>query len=128
MNTGPGKSAMTQSRSIERPNIAVASFSGLEVDLHVGHARQLLIYGPGKDGLVHMLGTRSAPGPGGGETRWTALAEVLDDCFAVLASGAGPKPLKILEDHGITVFITEGDINGSVDIVFNGGKKKKGSL
>lgn len=106
----------------KKPNVAVASFNGIEVDLHIGHARQLLIYGPGEDGLVCMLGARGTPEPGGGEARWKALAEVLDDCFALLASGAGPKPTKILEDQGIDVFITEGNIKGSVDIVFGGVK------
>ncbi|GBE40218.1 MAG TPA: hypothetical protein ENH31_00095 [Nitrospirae bacterium] len=106
----------------KRPNVAVASFSGIEVDLHIGHARQLLIYGPGENGVVSMLGARSTPEPGGGEARWKALAEVLTDCFALLTSGAGPKPIKVLEDQDIDVFITEGNIKGAVDIVFGGGK------
>ncbi|MEN8262264.1 MAG: NifB/NifX family molybdenum-iron cluster-binding protein [Nitrospirota bacterium] len=122
MNTGTAKTATLQNRSIKRPNVAVASFNGIEVDLHIGHARQLWIYGPGEDGLVCMRGARATPGPGGGEARWKALAEVLGDCFALLASGAGPKPMKILEDQGIAVFITEGNIKGSVDIVFGRGK------
>ena len=103
----------------KRPNVAVASFSGINIDLHIGHARQLLIYGPGEDGLVRMLGTRPAPEPGGGEARWKALAEVLGDCFALLASGAGPKPMKVLEDQDIDVFIAKGNIKRVLDIVFD---------
>lgn len=102
-----------------RPNVAVASFSGIEVDLHVGHARQILIYGPGADGLVRMLGARPAPEPGGGEARWKALAEMLGDCFALLASGAGPRPMQVLEDQGIDVFIAKGNIEKALDIVFD---------
>ena len=103
----------------KRANVAVASFSGIEVDLHIGQARQILIYGPGEDGPVRMLGTRTAPGPGGGEARWKALAEVLGDCFALLASGAGPKPLQVLEDQGIDVFIAKGNIKRVLEIVFD---------
>jgi nitrogen fixation protein NifB len=108
-----------------RPNVAVASFSGIEVDLHIGHARQLLIYGPGEDGIVSMLGPRATPEPGGGEARWKALAEVLNDCFALLASGAGLKPIKILEDQGIDVFITKGNIKRPVEILFDSKEKEK---
>ena len=108
-----------QIECIKRPNVAVASFSGIDIDSHIGHARQLLIYGPGEDGIVRMLGTRGAPEPGGGEERWKALAEVLADCFALLASGAGPKPLTVLEDQGIDVFIAKGSIKRVLDIVFD---------
>ena len=101
----------------KRPNVAVASLTGMKVDLHIGEAWQLLIYGPGEDGLVRMLGARPAPEPGGGEARWKALAEILSDCFALLASGAGTKPIKILEDQGIDVFITEGNIKRPVEIL-----------
>jgi len=111
-----------QVNRIKRPNVAVASFSGIEVDRHIGHARQLLIYGPGEDGDVRMLGARPAPEPGGGEARWKALAEVLDDCFALLASGAGAKPMKILEDQGIDVYISKGNIKRPVDILFGAEK------
>jgi nitrogen fixation protein NifB len=113
---------MMQNRIIKRPNLAVASFNGIDVDLHIGHARQLLIYGPGEDGRVCMLEARPTPEPGGGEARWKALAEVLEDCFALLASGAGNKPMKILEDHGIDVFITKGNMKRPVDILFDGRK------
>jgi nitrogen fixation protein NifB len=50
---------------------------------------------------------------------------VLGDCFALLAAGAGPKPMKILEDQGIDVFIAEGTIKRSVDIVFGEGNTQK---
>ncbi len=107
---------------IKRPNVAVASFDGMNVDLHIGHARKLMIYGPGVDGPVRMLGVRPTPEPGGGEARWNALSELLNDCFALLASGAGPKPMKILEDRGIDVFIASGNIKRSLDIVFGVGR------
>ena len=104
---------------MKRSNVAVASINGSEVDLHIGHARKFLIYGPGDDGTVRMLDVRTAPEPGGGEARWKALAEVLADCFALLASGGGPRPLDILENEGIDVFIAKGDIKRVLEIVFD---------
>jgi nitrogen fixation protein NifB len=110
--------------SKKRPNIAVASLSGMEVDLHLGQAYHVLIYGPREDGLTCLLGTRPVPAPGSGSSRWTELAATLDDCFAILAASAGQNPRQILTEHGITVLITEGEIEGTVDQLFDGGKKK----
>ena len=110
--------------SKKRPNIAVASMSGMEVDLHLGQAYHVLIYGPREDGLTCLLGTRPVPDPGSGSSRWTELAATLDDCFAILAASAGQNPRQILAEHGITVLITEGEIEATVDQLFGGGKKK----
>ncbi|MCI5119803.1 MAG: radical SAM protein, partial [Candidatus Electrothrix sp. AUS4] len=38
--------------SKERPNVAVVSTSGMDIDLHLGQATQVLIYGPREDGLA----------------------------------------------------------------------------
>ncbi len=106
--------------------MAVASSGGLEVDLHLGQAIRFLIFGPRpSDGLASLLGVREAPEPGGGEARWTALAETLKDCFAVLASSAGAQPRHILAASGITVLTTEADVQGAVDALFGGGKRGK---
>ena len=110
--------------SAEQPYVAVASSGGLEVDLHLGQAIRFLIFGPRpSDGLASLLGVREAPEPGGGEARWTALAETLKDCFAVLASSAGAQPRHILAASGITVLTTEADVQGAVDALFGGGKR-----
>ena len=108
-----------------RPNIAVVSSGGMEVDLHLGQAYQVLIYGPREDGLTCLLGTRPVPDPGSGSSRWEDLAASLHDCFAILASSAGESPRRILGQHGITVLITDSEIEGTVDLLFGGGKKRK---
>lgn len=108
-----------------RPNIAVVSLGGMEVDLHLGQAYQVLIYGPREDGLTCLLGTRPVPDPGSGSSRWEDLAASLDDCFALLASSAGESPRRILGQHGITVLIIDNEIEGTVDLLFGGGKKGK---
>lgn len=108
----------------ERPNVAVASSNGIEVNLHLGQAIRLLIYGPREDGLACLLGVRDAPEPGTAG-RWQELAAILPDCFVILAASAGETPRKTLAQAGIKILITEGDIDGTVDVLYGGGKKGK---
>ncbi len=107
-----------------RPNVAVVSSNGIEIDLHLGQAIRLLIYGPRKDGLACLLETRDAPEPGTAE-RWSELAAVLHDCFVILAASAGDTPRRVLAKAGIKVLITEDNIEGTVDVLYGGGKKGK---
>ncbi|WP_320173320.1 NifB/NifX family molybdenum-iron cluster-binding protein [Maridesulfovibrio sp.] len=108
-----------------RPNVAVASSSGMDIDLHLGHAHKILIYGPREDGLACLLETREAPEPGGGEARWEKLAEILSDCFVLLCAAAGETPKKILAANGIRTVISEENVEGTVDVLYGGGKKGK---
>jgi nitrogen fixation protein NifB len=109
----------------ERPNVAVASSNGIEVDLHLGQAIKFIIYGPRGDGLACLLEVRDAPEPGQGKTRWAELAKILPDCFVLLAASAGETPRRALAEAGIKVLITEDNIEGTVDVLYGGGKKKK---
>ncbi len=97
----------------------------MEVDLHLGQAYQVLIYGPRQDGLICLLGSRPVPEPGSGNSRWEELAQTLTDCFAILAASAGESPRRVLGEHGITVLITDSEIEGTVDLLYGGGKKGK---
>lgn len=110
----------------QRPNVAVVSASGMTVDLHLGQADRLLIYGPRADGLVCLLETRPAPAAGGSANRWMDLAAGLTDCFALIAASAGDKPRQVLAEQGIRIFISEDTIDGLVDALYGGGKKGKG--
>jgi nitrogen fixation protein NifB len=111
--------------SKSRPNVAVVSSNGMEIDLHLGQAYQVLIYGPREDGLVCLLNTRPAPEPGGAGSRWEDLAAALPDCFALLTASAGESPRRILAGHGIPVLITDNEIEGTVEVLFDGGKQGK---
>lgn len=108
--------------SSERPRVAVASATGMEVDLHLGQAKTLLVYGPREDGLVCLQEIRQAPEPGSGESRWEQLADTLHDCFALLAASAGQRPREVLAGRGIRVLLTEENIEGTVDVLYGGGK------
>ncbi|MBU1232490.1 MAG: radical SAM protein [Proteobacteria bacterium] len=110
----------------ERPNVAVVSTNGMDVDMHLGQASQVLIYGPREDGLACLLKARQTPDSGGGSSRWQTMAkECLHDCFALLASHAGDAPRKEFAELGIQVILTEDNIEGLVDVLYGGGKKKK---
>ncbi|MBF0203002.1 MAG: radical SAM protein [Desulfamplus sp.] len=102
----------------ERPNVAVVSTNGIDIDLHLGQARKILIYGPRKDGLVSLLETRSAPESGSGDSRWLALAGTLHDCFALLTASAGENPRKVLSGKGIRTLITEDNIESTVEVLY----------
>lgn len=111
--------------SKQRPNVAVVSSNGIEVDLHLGQAIRFLIYGPREDGLPCLLGARDAPEPGSGKDRWRNVAALLADCFILLAASAGETPRRILGETGIKVHLAEDNIEGLVDVLYGGGKKCK---
>ncbi len=110
----------------ERPYVAVCSLGGMDVDQHLGHAAQYLIYGPVNDGPVQLIETRPAPEPGSGSARWEEGAAILHDCFALAAQSAGESPRKIYGRRGIRVLTSDGSIEGVVDALYGGTKGKKG--
>jgi nitrogen fixation protein NifB len=99
--------------------VAIASLEGVLVNQHLGEARQVLIYGE-KEGRIGLIEARQTPEPGGGVSRWTALAGLLEDCRAFLVCGAGNNPKKILTRRGIEVIECEGVIDEAVRAVFAG--------
>lgn len=111
----------------QRPNVAVVSGSGIEIDLHLGQADRILIYGPREDGLTCLLEARPVPATRkGSSSRWESLAEAcLGDCFVLLAAHAGEAPKKVLAGLGIRVLTLEDNIDGTVDVLYGGGKKKQ---
>jgi len=106
-----------------KPNVALVSSNGMDVDMHLGQASKVLVYGPREDGLPCLLGVRTAPEAGSGDSRWAQLAEMLHDCFVLLTASAGSKPKDILSRNGLPVLITEGEIGSTVDLLYGGGKK-----
>ena len=108
-----------------RPNVAVLSSNGMDIDLHLGQAIKALIYGPREDGLACLLEARNLPEPGSGDNRWQQLAETLNDCFVLLATSAGQKPRDVLARNGLPLLLMEDNVEGTVDVLFGGGKKGK---
>jgi nitrogen fixation protein NifB len=103
----------------QRPYVAVATMEDVLVNLHLGEAAALSIYGATRDGyeLIHR---RDTPAPGGGHDRWTALASQLSDCRAVICTSAGGKPASALKEAGIRVVMMEGLIEEGLEAVYAG--------
>ena len=103
----------------KRPYVAVATREGILVNQHLGEAEALAIYQEA-DGEYIELETRVTPYPGGGDERWANLSEQLSDCRALLVSGVGPKPTRILEASGVKVVVMEGLIDEALGRIFAG--------
>ncbi|MEW5804122.1 MAG: nitrogenase cofactor biosynthesis protein NifB [bacterium] len=104
----------------DRPFVAVASQEGMLVNLHLGEADHLLIFGQTDDGFS-LMEKRPTPSPGSGQARWLALAHILKDCRALLASGIGESPKTILEQSGIRPIEMYGFIDQGLDAIFHNG-------
>jgi nitrogen fixation protein NifB len=109
----------------ERPNVAVATREHLLVNLHLGEAREFVIYAPTTDGSgFREIDVRKAPEPGCKDDRWKTLGSVLSDCRAVLVSSAGPRPTSMLEESGIRVIVMEGLIDEALTTIYSGKEVK----
>ncbi len=124
ITTLPGCAVIPESTAA-RPNAAVLSSNGMDIDLHLGQAIKALIYGPREDGLACLLEVRDLPEPGSGDNRWLQVAETLNDCFVLVAASAGQKPRDILGRNGLALLLMEDNVEGTVDVLFGGGKKGK---
>jgi nitrogen fixation protein NifB len=96
-----------------RPYVAVATREGALVNQHLGEALTLQVY-TCRQGTVECIEHRDTPPPGGGAQRWQAMARLLSDCQAVLTSGAGPTPQRVLKDHGIKTLVADGLIEDNL--------------
>ncbi len=106
--------------SEERPYVAVASMEGVLVNQHLGEASRLWIYGHSAEG-PRLIGVRETPEPGSGTQRWHELAGMLQDCRALLVSGVGPSPRRILEREGVRVLQMAGLISEGISSLYRTG-------
>jgi nitrogen fixation protein NifB len=108
-----------------RRYVAVASQEGMFVNQHLGEAAELLIFGEAEGGGFVQVGVRRTPEAGTGSARWHDLAEVIEDCRAILVGGIGPSPTEILRASGVRVYETEGLLADLVPKAFAGGEIQK---
>jgi nitrogen fixation protein NifB len=101
----------------KRPYVAVATMEGVLVNLHLGEADELAIYGSSSEGFEFME-TRKTPSSGGGQKRWEQLADLLPDCRAVLTASAGRAPTDQLARRGIRVVMMEGLLEEGLEATF----------
>lgn len=111
-------SSMPLNTSENRPFIAVATYEGLLVNRHLGEADTLYLYRQTPNGF-QFIEERKTPLPGSGDFRWISLSNTLKDCRALLVSGIGNTPLKIIQNSGIRVIQMTGLVDEGLDAVFN---------
>lgn len=103
-----------------RPYVAVATQEGMLVNLHLGEATKVIIYGYHADtDEYEIVDVRNLPPTGGGDDRWKKLAAELRDCRAVLVSASGPRPKQIIEGFGLPVIEMEGLIEEGLEAIFH---------
>jgi nitrogen fixation protein NifB len=87
------------------------STSAKPVAFHV-FAEQNMTYVP--------VDVREAPDSGSGIKRWLDLADLLNDCRAVLTTGVGAAPRRVLTGSGLEVIEMEGLIEEGLSAVYGG--------
>jgi nitrogen fixation protein NifB len=113
--------ALPPPRVKQRPYVAVATFEGVLVNQHLGDAARLQIWELSQDGFRYVE-ERPTPEPGSGIKRWQNLAEILSDCRAVLVSGLGEVPRKVLKESGILPVEMSGFIEAGLQAIYSDGK------
>lgn len=105
----------------QRPCVAVATLEGVLVNQHLGEADQILIFqeNPSQAGAFSLKEIRRAPAKGGGEERWTELANTLSDCRAFLVLAAGQSPVRALGNAGVRVIEMEGLIEEGLRAIYS---------
>jgi nitrogen fixation protein NifB len=103
----------------DRPYVAVATYEGLLVNMHLGEADSLYIFKQTPNGF-HFVEERLTPKPGTNDFRWINLSNTLKDCRAILVAGVGANPTNILQHSGIRVIQMTGLIDEGLEAVFNG--------
>lgn len=106
--------------SDERPYVAVASLDGRLVNQQLGKAEELLIYGLQDNGSIFFVESRKTPKPGGGMQRWEDLSAMLSDCRALMVSGIGDNPRRVLSQKKIDILELDGTIVEALEAVFEG--------
>lgn len=103
-----------------RPYVAVATLEGMLVNLHLGEARKVIIYGHHEEtDEYEIIDVRNLPSTGGGDDRWKKLANELRDCRAILVSACGPRPKQIIEGFGLNVIEMEGLIEEGLEAIYH---------
>lgn len=103
----------------DRPYVAVATREGVLVSQHLGEATNLHIF-ENAGGINQPVEIRTLPAKGGGDERWAEVGALLGDCRAVLVSGIGPKPTRVLRDSGLKVIVMEGLIDEALAKIYCG--------
>lgn len=101
-----------------RPYIAVASESGLQVDQHLGQTKEIFVYLQ-EGQQFRLIQRRETPAQGGGDSRWDQMSELLTDCHALVVLALGRKPQDVLTKNGVKIYQAQGEIVSALEHIFN---------
>ncbi|MBC8413951.1 MAG: nitrogenase cofactor biosynthesis protein NifB [Nitrospira sp.] len=101
-----------------RPYIAVATLEGILINQHLGEAETVQIWSRDNN-VLKLIEERETPKRGCGPTRWLHLARILVDCSAILVSGIGATPQKVLAKYGVQTYVMNGFIEMGLEAAFN---------
>jgi len=119
--------SLPSNRQEHQPYVACASREGISVNMHLGQAEKIYIYG--RDGNAYKLITvRKISKSGDAGKRWFKLAKTLKDCRAVLVEAAGGAPREILGKQGIRIITFPGLIEKGLEAVYGGEGYISGSV
>jgi nitrogen fixation protein NifB len=104
----------------EKPYVAVTSMEGMLVNQHLGEASHLWIYGQAPGGF-RLVEKRETPEPGQAHGRWLEMAKSLRDCRALVVSGVGVSPRRVLEHEGVRIIEMGGLISEGLASLFRTG-------
>jgi nitrogen fixation protein NifB len=102
-----------------RPYIAVATLEGVLINQHLGEAERVQIWSRTDKGMK-LVEERETPKRGCGPKRWLHLARMLGDCRAILVSGIGEIPKKVLSKYGVQPCVMNGFIEMGLEAAFQG--------
>ncbi len=112
-------SKLEPSIDVSRPYVAVASREGMLVNMHLGEATRLQIWEKTESGFK-QVSERKTPPVGSGPKRWEELADMLNDCRAVLCAAVGESPSHILTQKGVIPYMVSGFIEHSLEAIYSG--------
>lgn len=110
---------LAENQSMHSLRVAVASYEGVLVNMHLGMADYLSIFEISENGS-RLIERRRAPQPGNGMERWKEMAKLLDDCSVLLAASVGQIPMKALTDCGLKVHEVDGLIEDALLDLYKG--------
>jgi len=109
----------------DKPYVAVSTHERLLINGHLGDARELHIFERRPDGRYAGIDVRKMPEPGGGDSRWRAMAATLRDCSVIVVADAGSKPEEVLAEEGLLLVRASGLIEDCLNAVYSGADLKR---
>jgi nitrogen fixation protein NifB len=105
-------------RNETRPFVAVLSRERSFVNVHLGDAVRVFVFGRRQEGY-QLVDTRMLRSDVARAGLWFGIANALSDCRALLVVGASESARAALSSFGLDVIVTQGHIEDALDAVYD---------